>query len=123
MSLLTEIRTFMDASGLRFSTGYFDTSCKNRLRDSEDYIAVIPLSTVVEYADDAPACIIESARIIIYTPGTWTGLQQQIYFGLLAAGFYVSSMDYGGYDETDHRHAYNVDVAKPYDYNPTESED
>lgn len=124
MSLLTDLKTMFDASELRFSTGYFDTSCKNRLRDSDDYIAVIPLNTIVRYADDSPAVEEQYARIIIYTPGSWTSLGAAIFWDLMQAGIYVTDQQYGGYDETDHRHAYNIDVAGIYpSTNPNESEE
>lgn len=114
MSLLTELKTLLDGSEIRFSTGYFDTSCKNRLKDSDDYIAVIPQETAVIYGDDNPTDEVQNARIVIYTQGSWTELQSALFNELIAGGFYVTSMEYGGYDETDHRHAYNIDVAKIY---------
>lgn len=115
MSLLTELKTLMDNSKIRFSTGYFDTSCKNRLKDSNDYIAVIPQESNVLYGDDSPTDEMQNARIVIYTPGSWTELQLKLFSELIRGGFYVTSMEYGGYDETDHRHAYNIDVAKVYE--------
>lgn len=114
MSLLTELKTLLDNSEIQFSTGYFDTSCKNRLKDSNDYIAVIPQETTVIYGDDSPTDEVQNARIVIYTPGSWTELQLKLCRKLIRGGFYVTSMEYGGYDETDHRHAYNIDVAKIY---------
>lgn len=124
MSLLTDLKTLFDDSELRFSTGYFDTSCKNRLEDSDDYIAVIPLNTIPRYGDDKPVYEEQYARIIIYTPGSWTQLESEIFRALIAAGIYVTDLQYGGYDETDHRHAYNIDVGNIYPYITTqESED
>lgn len=114
MSLLTDLKDLFDASELRFATGYFDTNCKNHLQDSDNYIAVIPLNTIPRYADDAPVLEEQYARIIIYTPGSWTQLESTIFRALIAAGIYVTDLQYGGYDETDHRHAYNIDVGNIY---------
>lgn len=120
MSLLTDLKDLFDASELRFATGYFDTACKNRLKDTDEYIAVIPLNTIPRYADDKPQFEEQYARIIIYTPGSWTQLESTIFRALIAAGIYVTDLQYGGYDETDHRHAYNIDVGNIYPYPITE---
>lgn len=117
MSLLSSITTILnDSTEISFATGEFETGTTNRLADSEDYIAVIPQETVIEYADDAPQRETQNARIIIYSVGDWVLAEYAIVNACLAAGLYVTARTYGGYSDEDHRHVYNIDVAQSYSF-------
>ena len=130
MSLLSAISAILNASTeINFATGEFETGITNRLADSDDYIAVIPQETLIEYADDAPQREIQNARIIIYSAGDWVVPEYAIVRACLAAGLYVTARTYGGYSDEDHRHVYNIDVAQSYPFpapvlptNPIKSE-
>lgn len=117
MSLLSAITAILNASTeISFATGEFETGVTNRLADSDDYIAVIPQETLIEYADDAPLREIQNARIIIYSAGDWVVPEYAIVRACLAAGLYVTARTYGGYSDEDHRHVYNIDVAQSYPF-------
>lgn len=117
MSLLSAITAILNSSTeISFATGEFETGVTNRLADSDDYIAVIPQETLIEYADDAPLREIQNARIIIYSAGDWVIPEYAIVRACLAAGLYVTARTYGGYSDEDHRHVFNIDVAQSYPF-------
>lgn len=117
MSLLSAITAILNSSTeISFATGEFETGVTNRLADSDDYIAVIPQETLIEYADDAPQREIQNARIIIYSAGDWVFPEYAIVRACLAAGLYVTARTYGGYSDEDHRHVFNIDVAQSYPF-------
>lgn len=117
MNLLEQLTELLNASTeIRFATGEFETGAFNRLADSEDYIAVIPQETLIQYADDFPQREIQNARITIYAAADWQAAEYAIVRACIAAGLYVTARTYGGWSDEDKRHAYNIDVAQSYPF-------
>lgn len=123
MSLLSDVVDILnDMPGLKFATGNFETGCKNRLEQSDDYLVLLPKSTAVISMDDEPKIEIQSARLTIYTPADWTPLEAVLHRAFISAGLYVTAREYGGYVPEEKRHAYEIEISQYYPITPPNNE-
>lgn len=115
MSLLTDIAAVLNATpGIEFTTGMFETGCKNRLAQSDDYLVLLPLNTATISYDDQPAIEVQNARLTIYSSADWTPIESTLFRAFIAAGLYVTNREYAGYVIDEKRHAYEIELAKHY---------
>jgi len=109
LSLLSELKTVIEAVGLPVETGVFSDE------PPEEYVVVTPLADTYElHADNLPEYETQEAQLSLFSRGNYLKRKKQLSKALLAANFTITDRRYIGHeDDTDYHH-YAIDVAKLY---------
>lgn len=109
MSLLSELKTVIEAVGLPVETGVFSDE------PPEEYVVVTPLADTYElHADNLPEYETQEARLSLFSKGNYTQRKEQLSNALLAADFVITDRRYIGHEDDTGYHHYAIDVAKLY---------
>ena len=109
MSLLSELKTVIEAVGLPVATGVFSDE------PPEEYVVVTPLADTYElHADNLPEYEIQEARLSLFSRGNYLKRKKQLSKALLAADFSITDRRYIGHEDDTGYHHYAIDVAKLY---------
>ena len=109
MSLLSELKTVIEAVGLPVETGVFSDE------PPEEYVVVTPLADTYElHADNLPGYETQEARLSLFTKGNYLKRKEQLSKALLAADFVITDRRYIGHEDDTGYHHYAIDVAKLY---------
>ncbi|MCZ0699537.1 hypothetical protein [Ligilactobacillus murinus] len=109
MSLLSELKTVIEAVGLPVETGVFSDE------PPEEYVVVTPLADTYElHADNLPEYEIQEARLSLFSRGNYLKRKKQLSKALLAADFSITDRRYIGHEDDTGYHHYAIDVAKLY---------
>ena len=109
MSLLSELKTVIEAVGLPVETGVFSDE------PPEEYVVVTPLADTYElHADNLPEYEIQEARLSLFSRGNYLKRKKQLSKALLAADFTITDRRYIGHEDDTGYHHYAIDVAKLY---------
>ena len=109
MSLLSELKTVIEAVGLPVETGVFSDE------PPEEYVVVTPLADTYElHADNLPEYEIQEARLSLFSRGNYLKGKKQLSKALLAADFSITDRRYIGHEDDTGYHHYAIDVAKLY---------
>ena len=109
MSLLSELKTVIEAVGLPVETGVFSDE------PPEEYVVVTPLADTYElHADNLPGYETQEARLSLFSKGNYTQRKAQLSKALLAADFVITDRRYIGHEDDTGYHHYAIDVAKLY---------
>ena len=109
MSLLSELKTVIEAVGLPVETGVFSDE------PPEEYVVVTPLADTYElHADNLPGYEAQEARLSLFTKGNYLKRKEQLSKALLAADFVITDRRYIGHEDDTGYHHYAIDVAKLY---------
>ena len=110
MSLLSELKTVIEAVGLPVETGVFSDE------PPEEYVVVTPLADTYElHADNLPEYEIQEARLSLFSRGNYLKRKKQLSKALLAADFTITDRRYIGHEDDTGYHHYAIDVAKTYE--------
>lgn len=109
MSLLSELKTVIEAVGLPVETGVFSDE------PPEEYVVVTPLADTYElHADNLPGYETQEARLSLFSKGNYLKRKEQLSKALLAADFVITDRRYIGHEDDTGYHHYAMDVAKLY---------
>ena len=109
MSLLSELKTVIEAVGLPVETGVFSDE------PPEEYVVVTPLADTYElHADNLPEYETQEARLSLFSKGNYTQRKEQLSKALLAADFTITDRRYIDHEDDTGFHHYAIDVAKLY---------
>ena len=109
MSLLSELKTVIEAVGLPVETGVFSDE------PPEEYVVVTPLADTYElHADNLPEYEIQEARLSLFSRDNYLKRKKQLSKALLAADFSITDRRYIGHEDDTGYHHYAIDVAKLY---------
>ncbi len=109
MSLLSELKTVIEAVGLPVETGVFSGE------PPEEYVVVTPLADTYElHADNLPGYETQEARLSLFSKGNYLKRKGQLSKALLAADFVITDRRYIGHEDDTGYHHYAIDVAKLY---------
>ncbi|AFC63694.1 hypothetical protein [Enterococcus faecium] len=109
MSLLSELKTVIEAVGLPVETGVFSDE------PPEEYVVVTPLADTYElHADNLPGYETQEARLSLFSKGNYLKRKGQLSKALLAADFVITDRRYIGHEDDTGYHHYAIDVAKLY---------
>ncbi len=109
MSLLSELKTVIEAVGLPVETGVFSDE------PPDEYVVVTPLADTYElHADNLPEYEIQEARLSLFSRGNYLKRKKQLSKALLAADFSITDRRYIGHEDDTGYHHYAIDVAKLY---------
>ena len=109
MSLLSELKTVIEAVGLPVETGVFADE------PPEEYVVVTPLADTYElHADNLPEYEIQEARLSLFSRDNYLKRKKQLSKALLAADFSITDRRYIGHEDDTGYHHYAIDVAKLY---------
>lgn len=109
MSLLSELKTVIEAVGLPVETGVFSDE------PPDEYVVVTPLADTYElHADNLPEYEIQEARLSLFSRGNYLKRKKQLSKALLAADFTITDRRYIGHEDDTGYHHYAIDVAKLY---------
>jgi hypothetical protein len=111
MSILAELNTIADLSGIPVETGMFSGV------PPDLYLVITPLVDLFAiHGDNIPGYEVQEARLSLFAKGSYTSIKDKIVRALLGADFTVTDRRYIGYEEDTSYHHYAIDVAKPYEY-------
>ena len=112
MSMLEELNTIVERTGLPVETGVFSGTAPDA------YIVVTPISEhFALFADNTPGMNIEEARLSLFSKKNYTQKKDLLVRVLLAAGFVVTDRRFiGREDDTGYFHV-AIDVAKETEEN------
>lgn len=109
MSLLSELKTVIEAVGLPVETGVFSDE------PPVEYVVVTPLADTYElHADNLPEYETQEARLSLFTKGNYLKRKEQLSKALLAADFTITDRRYIDHEDDTGFHHYAIDVAKLY---------
>jgi hypothetical protein len=109
LSLLSELKTVIEAVGLPVETGVFSDE------PPDEYVVVTPLADTYElHADNLPEYEIQEARLSLFSRGNYLKRKKQLSKALLAADFSITDRRYIGHEDDTGYHHYAIDVAKLY---------
>ena len=109
MSLLSELKTVIEAVGLPVETGVFSDE------PPDEYVVVTPLADTYElHADNLPEYEIQEARLSLFSRGNYLKRKKQLSKALLSADFTITDRRYIDHEDDTGFHHYAIDVAKPY---------
>ena len=109
MSLLSELKTVIEAVGLPVETGVFSDE------PPDEYVVVTPLADTYElHADNLPEYEIQEARLSLFSRDNYLKRKKQLSKALLAADFTITDRRYIGHEDDTGYHHYAIDVAKLY---------
>ncbi len=107
MSLLSELKTVIEAVGLPVETGVFSDE------PPEEYVVVTPLADTYElHADNLPEYETQEAQLSLFSRGNYLKRKKQLSKALLAANFTITDRRYIGHEDDTGYHHYAIDVAK-----------
>ena len=107
MSLLSELKTVIEAVGLPVETGVFSDE------PPDEYVVVTPLADTYElHADNLPEYEIQEARLSLFSRDNYLKRKKQLSKALLAADFTITDRRYIGHEDDTGYHHYAIDVAK-----------
>lgn len=110
MSLLSELKTVIEAVGLPVETGVFSDE------PPEEYVVVTPLADTYElHADNLPEYETQEAQLSLFSRGNYLKRKKQLSKALLAANFTITDRRYIGHEDDTGYHHYAIDVAKTYE--------
>ena len=110
MSLLTELTTLVDSTGLPAETGVFQGT------PSDEYVVITPLLDSLDlHADNMPGMEVSEARLSLFSKGNYNLRKQQLTRLLLAADFTITDRRYIGHEDDTGYHHIAIDVAKAYE--------
>ena len=109
MSLLSELKTVIEAVGLPVETGVFSDE------PPEEYVVVTPLADTYElHADNLPEYETQEARLSLFSKGNYTAIKDTLVRTLLGADFCITDRRYIDHEDDTGYHHYAIDVAKLY---------
>lgn len=109
MSLLEELNTTLQETGIPVETGVFSKKPPN------EYLVITPLNDSLElYADNHPRVEVEEARLSLFSKKNYIKTRNQLTRILLKAGFIITDRRYIGHEDDTGYHHYTIDVAKEY---------
>ena len=109
MSLLSELKTVIEAVGLPVETGVFSDE------PPDEYVVVTPLADTYElHADNLPGYETQEARLSLFSRGNYLKRKKQLSKALLATDFTITDRRYIGHEDDTGYHHYAIDVAKLY---------
>ena len=107
MSLLSELKTVIEAVGLPVETGVFSDE------PPEEYVVVTALADTYElHADNLPEYETQEARLSLFSRGNYLKRKRQLSKALIAADFTITDRRYIGHEDDTGYHHYAIDVAK-----------
>lgn len=109
MSLLSELKTVIEAVGLPVETGVFSDE------PPDEYVVVTPLADTYElHADNLPEYETQEARLSLFSRGNYLKRKKQLSKALLSADFTITDRRYIDHEDDTGFHHYAIDVAKLY---------
>ncbi len=109
MSLLSEIKTIIEATGLPVETGVFSDTPPDR------YAVLTPLADTFDlFSDNKPGEDIEEVRISLFDKGNYLAVKRQVTTALLSSEITITDRRYIGHEDDTGYHHYAIDVAKNY---------
>ena len=110
MSLLSELKTVIEAVGLPVETGVFSDE------PPDEYVVVTPLADTYElHADNLPEYETQEARLSLFSKGNYTAIKDTLVRALLGADFCITDRRYIDHEDDTGYHHYAIDVAKTYE--------
>ena len=107
MSMLEELNTIVERTGLPVETGVFSGTAP------DEYVVITPISEHFGlFSDDGPGMNIEEARLSLYSKKNYTQKKDLLVRMLLTAGFTVSDRRYIGHEADTGYHHYSIDLAQ-----------
>ena len=107
MSMLEELNTIVERTGLPVETGVFSGTAPDA------YVVITPISEHFGlFSDDGPGMNIEEARLSLYSKKNYTQKKDLLVRMLLTAGFTVSDRQYIGHEADTGYHHYSIDLAQ-----------
>ena len=115
MSLLSEVKTIVEAAGVAVETGVFSDTPPDR------YAVLTPLADSFDlFSDNTPEEDVEEVRISLFDRGSYLAVKRQITKSLLSSGITITDRRYIGHEDDTGYHHYAIDVAKNYAYEEDE---
>lgn len=110
-NILLDITKLMQDIEMPCETGAYTNKAPNQ------YVVITPIYDDLElYGDDKPTCIIEEARISLFTKGNYLKAKNKILHKLIDDDFTVTDAHYIEFEEDTKYHHYNIDVEKHYEW-------
>ena len=110
MSLLSELTTLLDGTGVPVETGVFSGRAPDR------YAVLTPVADVYDlFSDNGPGQDIEEVRISLFDKGNYLAVKKRLETALLSAEITITERRYIGRDDNTGYHHYAIDVAKNYE--------
>lgn len=110
MSLLSELKTIIEARNIPVETGVFSNTAP------DTYVVLTPLTDELSlYADNLPEHEVQEVRVSLYDKGNYNATKNALTRAFLAADITITDRRYiGREDDTGYNH-YAIDVAKLYE--------
>lgn len=107
MSLLSELKTIIEARNIPVQTGVFSDTAPDR------YIVLTPMTDELSlFSDDTPGNELQEVRVSIYDKGNYNEIKNALTRDFLAEGITITDRRYIGHeDDTGYNH-YAIDVMK-----------
>jgi len=112
MSMLEELNTIVESTGLPVETGVFSNTAP------DEYVVITPISEhFALFSDDTPGMNIEEARLSLFSKKNYTQRKDLLIRMLLTAGFVVTDRRYIEHEADTGYHHVAIDVAKETEEN------
>lgn len=110
MSLLAELNTLLEPTGLPVETGVFSDAAP------DSYLVLTPLSDSFEmFADNKPHFETQEIRLSLFSKGSYIRHRNSIVRALLDGDYTITDRRYIGWDDTSGYHQYAIDIQKDYE--------
>ena len=115
MSLLSELKTIIEARNIPVETGVFKDSAP------DCYAVLTPLTDELSlYADDAPEHEVQEVRVSLFDKGNYNATKNALTRAFLAAGITITDRRYLGHEDDTGYYHYSVDVAELFNFSQEE---
>ena len=110
MSILEDLNSTLGITGIPCQTGLFEDKALDK------YIVLTPLDDELNlYGDNDPEGIVESARLSLFTKGSYTADKYRLINLLLRNDYTISYISYIGFETDTKYHHFVIEVEKYYE--------
>jgi len=110
MSLLSELKTIIEAQNIPVETGVFKDTAPSR------YAVLTPLTDRYGlFSDNLPSQDTEEVRISLFDKGNYKAAKKSLEKAVLSADITVTGRRYIGHEDDTGYHHYAIDTAKSYE--------
>ncbi len=111
MSLLSELKTILEARNILVETGVFKNNAP------AFYTVLTPMNDdLTAFSDDMPEHELQSVRVSIFDKGNYNATKIALTLAFLAADMTITERRYVGHEDDSGYHHYVIDVEKLYKF-------
>lgn len=111
MSLLSELKTIIEARDIPVETGVFSSLAP------DVYVVLTPMTdTLSAYADNYPQFEIQEVRVSLYDKGNYNATQRALTSDFLDAGITITDRRYIGREDDSGYNHFAVDTAQFFEW-------